>query len=188
MVKKVRVNLSSNNIKNLEYQEIKAILRATDELIASGGRNMLAKILKGSKDKKLLEHHFDKCPMYGYYISLTLNEIMHRIDWVIKKGYLEIEYAGRLPVLIYTNKGWEIEKETFAEELFQTLHKALDNNDFRVVKELKDRNREMVLLLIKKIKNSNDKRFIELLNEWWKIEYKKVQKALKLAIDYLNKL
>jgi len=32
----------------------------------AGYRNMLARILKGSKDKKILEFGLDQCPTYGY--------------------------------------------------------------------------------------------------------------------------
>ena len=52
---RVRYTLDSGDIRRLNDEEIKAILRAADELIATGGRNLLAKILKGSKDKKVLE-------------------------------------------------------------------------------------------------------------------------------------
>jgi hypothetical protein len=38
----------------LNQQEIRFILRAADAIIASGGRTLLAKILKGSKEKKVL--------------------------------------------------------------------------------------------------------------------------------------
>lgn len=64
---RVRYQLDYDDIRNLTYEEIKAILRAADELIAAGGRSMLAKILKGSKDKKLLEHKLNQCPAYGFY-------------------------------------------------------------------------------------------------------------------------
>ena len=112
--KKPRVSykLDSGGIKNLTYIEIKVILRAADELIAVGGRSMLAKILKGSKDKKVLEYGLDRCPAYGFYAELTLAEITHRIDLMIKKGYLDIEYRDRLPMLVFSEKGWEIERET----------------------------------------------------------------------------
>lgn len=69
---RVKVELDSGDVKGLSDEEIKAILRAADELIATGGRNMLAKILKGSKDKKVLEHGLDQCPVYGYYIKQKL--------------------------------------------------------------------------------------------------------------------
>jgi len=69
MGKKPKVNyqLDTYGIKDLPNEEITAILRAADELIATGGRSMLTKILKGSEDKKLLEYELDKCPGYGLY-------------------------------------------------------------------------------------------------------------------------
>ncbi|GGF86625.1 hypothetical protein GCM10010912_34880 [Paenibacillus albidus] len=79
----------------------------------TGGRNLLAKILKGSKDKRILKHELQLSPVYGYYRDLKLEDIMHRIDWMILKGYLEIEYDDRLPMIVYSDKGWAIERETF---------------------------------------------------------------------------
>ncbi len=181
----VQYHLDSGQISSLEFNEIKAILRAADEIIATGGRSMLAKILKGSKDKKLLEHKLDHCPVYGYYKSITLTEISHRIDFVIEKGYLDIQYSYRLPVIVYTEKGWEIEREIYAEELFQKLEELLEGNDFSYVAELKDRNRGMILLLIEKIKNSGNPEFIPLLKTWQSIEYKKVRIELQKAINNL---
>ena len=63
------------NIKNLSIEDINNVLRAADEIIYSAGRTMLAKILKGSKDKRLLELELDKCPSYGYFNTLTITEI-----------------------------------------------------------------------------------------------------------------
>lgn len=184
---RVRVKLDSGDIRNLTHEEIKAILRAADELIATGGRSMLAKILKGSKDKKVLEHGLDQCPVYGYYRELTLPEITSRVDWMIKKDYLQIEYRDRLPMFVFSEKGWEIERETYAEELLQRLIGLLDGKDYAYVQELKDRNRGMILLLIEKIKQTGNARFIPLLKAWKEIEYKKVQEELQKAIDYLMK-
>lgn len=184
---RVRYELDSGDVKNLSVEEIKAILRAADELIAVGGRSMLAKILKGSKDKKVLENKLDQCPVYGYYRDLTLQEITNRIDWMIKKGYLEVEYSGRLPMLVFSDEGWEIERETYAEELLEKLTKLLEGKDYSFVQELKDRNRGMILLLIEKIKQTSNARFIPLLKAWKEIEYKKVQVAIQRVINYLMK-
>ena len=147
---------------------------------------MLSKILKGSRDKKLLEHGLDQCPVYGFYGQLTLAEISHRIDFVIENGYLEIEYSSRLPVIVYTEKGWEIERETYAEELLQRLEDLLDGSDFSFVAELKDRNRGMILLLIEKIRRTSNPHFIPLLRAWQEIEYKKVRTALQNVINDLT--
>ncbi|WHH60655.1 RQC-minor-1 family DNA-binding protein [Petroclostridium sp. X23] len=184
---RVRCELYTGDIRHLTDEEIKAILRAADELIATGGRSMLAKILKGSKDKKVLEYGLDQCPVYGYYRELTLQQITNRIDWMIKKGYLEIEYRDRLPMLVFSDIGWEIERETYAEELLQKLTKLLDGRDYSFVQELKDRNRGMILLLIEKIKLTGNARFIPLLKAWKEIEYKKVQAEIQRVIDYLMK-
>ena len=181
----ISYKLDSGNIKNLTGEDIKAILRAADELIATGGRSMLAKILKGSRDKKVLEHGLDQCPSYGFYRELTLEEITNRIDWVIKNYYLKIEYSGKLPMLVFTDRGWEIERETYAEELLQKLTGLLADHDLSFVRDLKDRNRGMILLLLEKIRQTGDAAFIPLLKEWKTIEYKKVQTELQKVIDFL---
>lgn len=182
---RIRFELDVGDVTDLKNEEIKAILRAAEELIAIGGRSMLSKILKGSKDKKLLEYGLNQCPVYGYYSELKLEEIINRIDWMIKKRYLKIEFEGKLPMIIFTESGWEIERETYAEELLQKLTKLLAGKDYSFVQDLKDRNRGMILLLIEKIKQTNNARFIPLLKAWKEFEYKKVQVELQSAINHL---
>jgi superfamily II DNA helicase RecQ len=184
---RVKYELDSGDVKYLTDEEIRSILRAADELIAIGGRSMLAKILKGSEDKKVLEHGLNQCPAYGYYQELTLQEITNRIDWLIKKDYLEIEYRDRLPLLVFSGRGWEIERETYAEELLQKLTKLLEGKDYSFAQKLKDRNREMILLLLVKIRQTGNARFIPLLKAWKETEYKKVQAEIQRVIDYLLK-
>ncbi len=179
--------MDCGEISYLTDKEIKAILRAADEIIAVGGRSMLAKILKGSKDKKVLEYGLDKCPTYGFYNDISIKQITNRIDWMILNGYFKVEYRDRLPMLIFSKIGWEIERETYAEELLQKLVKLLVKNDYSFVEELKDRNRGMILLLIKKIKLTDNARFIPLLKAWKEIEYKKVQAEIQKTINYLIK-
>ena len=104
---------------------------------------------------------------------------------MIIEGYLKLGYSGRLPVLFFTEKGWEIERETYLEELFQKLRGLLAGEDYSFVAELKDRNRGMILLLIDKIRSTGDKDFIPLLKAWQAIDYKKVRMALQEAIDDL---
>jgi len=184
---RVRYKLDSGDVNYLSNEEIRAILRAADDIITVGGRTLLATILKGSKDKKIYEYKLDQCPVYGYYRDLTLQTITNRIDWMIKKGYLNIEYFGRLPMLVFSEKGWEIERETYAEELLQKLTKLLEVKEYGFLRELKDRNRGMILLLIEKIRQTGNIRFIPLLKAWKEIEYKKVQAAIQNAINYLIK-
>lgn len=171
---KVPVILDEGEIKNLPLDDIKMILRGADELISTGGRSMLAKILKGSKDKKLLEYQLDKCPAYGYYHDVRLDDISKCIDWMIKKDYLRIKYEYRLPLLVFSEKGWEIEKETFAEELYQRFCLDVKEKNARVIFEMKEVNRQVVMLVLDKIEEHGTEDFLTCLEAWKVMEVKKV--------------
>ena len=112
---------------------------------------MLVKLLKGSKDKKVLEHHLDECPAYGFYRLLTMNEIAKRVDWMIKEDYIRIEYNGRLPMIVFSEKGWEIEEETFAEELYQRFCDELKSGKREIIQEMQNVNRQVVMDVLEKI-------------------------------------
>ena len=90
---RIRYELNTGEITKLQPEEIRVILRAADEMIVTAGRSMLVKVLKGSKDKKVLEYKLDECPSYGYYHDLTMEEIGKRVDYMIVKRYLRIEYS-----------------------------------------------------------------------------------------------
>ncbi len=173
-IRRVSVVLDTGEIKSLPPEDIKMILRGADELISTGGRSMLVKILKGSKDKKILEYKLDQCPAYGYYHDLKLDDIGKRIDWMIKKDYLRIKYDYRLPLLIFSPQGWEIEKETFAEELFIRFCMDVKEKNARVVFEMKEVNRQVVMLVLDKIAENGTEEFLTYLEAWKLMEVKKV--------------
>lgn len=79
-VRRVPVILDAGEIKDLPQEDIQMILRGADELISTGGRSMLAKILKGSKDKKIFEYKLNECLAYGYYHDMKLDDISKCID------------------------------------------------------------------------------------------------------------
>ena len=66
-VRRVPVVLDAGEIRNLPLEDIRMILRGADELISTGGRSMLAKILKGSKDKK---YKIKRCKCCGKMIEI----------------------------------------------------------------------------------------------------------------------
>ena len=179
--KKVPVALDSGKIKSIPNDEIKIILRGADELIMKAGRTMLVKLLKGSKEKKILEYQLDKCPVYGALSDFSPEEITHKIDWMIEHDYLALEYSGKLPFLVFTPVGWEIEKETYTEELFCQFNKLCSNNSSNIneqynsfIEILKTRNRQVILLLLDKIEQRGNKYFLPLLEQWATTEVKKV--------------
>ena len=185
-IHRVPYHLDSKGVSDLPREELSVILRGADDLIMKGGRSLLSKVLKGSRQKRILELGLDESPVYGYYKDLHIDDVMARIDWVILNGYLNIAYDYRLPMLVYTDKGWEIEMETGAEELLngfddmvETTHKEHD------MSYLKDRNRGMILLLLDKVETTGDEKYIPLLESWEQVDYKKVRKRIREVIANL---
>src|SRR6266566_9355212 len=72
-----------------------------------GGRTQLALLLKGSRNKSVLKHHLDHSPAYGKLSFLTIEEIQNRIDQVIRKNDLRVEFFGDLPLIVLTDAAWE---------------------------------------------------------------------------------
>lgn len=173
-VRRVPVIFDAGEIKDLPQEDIQMILRGADELISTGGRSMLAKILKGSKDKTIFKYKLNECPAYGYYQDMKLDDISKCIDWMIKEDYLRIEYDYRLPLLVFSEKGWQIEKETFAQELYQRMCLDVEEKKARVIFEMKEVNRQVVMCVLDKIEKDGTKEFLPYLEAWKMLEVKKV--------------
>jgi len=184
---RVRYKLDAQDVEDLPIEEIRAILRGADNLIMTGGRSLLTKILKGSRDKKLLGLGLNNSPVYGYYNHLTLAKIQARVDWVILNGYLAIEYELSIPLLRYTQRGWEIERETVARELLQEFDEMLASGQTEFdMTYLKDRTRDMIFILLDLVEESGDKKYIPILEAWAEVDYKKVKKYIFVVIQHLN--
>ena len=184
-VRRVPVVLDAGEIKDLSQEDIQMILRGADELISTGGRSMLAKMLKGSKDKKIFEYKLNECPAYGYYQDMKLDDISKCIDWMIKEDYLRIEYDYRLPLLVFSEKGWQIEKETFAQELYQRMCLDVEEKKARAIFEMKEVNRQVVMCVLDKIEKDGTKEFLPYLEAWKMLEVKKVAARI---IEVENKI
>ncbi|WP_245154042.1 RQC-minor-1 family DNA-binding protein [Jeotgalibacillus proteolyticus] len=162
-------------------------MRAADSIIAEGGKTLLAKILKGSKDKKVLQLGLDKNPSYGFYKGVKLDDVLQKIEWMIDYRFLEIKYFRKLPLITFTDLGWLIERDQYTDEFInewrEWIREGKQNPDMSY---LKDRNREMILLLLDKVKESGDQSFIPYLELWAKVDYKKVKAEIQYTIDVLK--
>jgi len=177
---RVHYELDPKDVRKLQPEELKAILRGADELIGSGGRSLLVKILKGSQAQEVLKLHLDQCPVYGIFRHLPADEILARIDRAILDGYLNVVYEGRLPVLVFSDAGWEIEKETFADELLAGFDKRLTTGGPPYdMSYLKDRNRTLIWCLLDKIEAAGNPKYLPLLEAWEQIDYKKVKQRIE---------
>lgn len=126
--------------------------------------------------------------MYGYYAHHRPEEILARVDWMILNGYLDIKYDYRLPMIVYTQKGWDIEKYTRAEEFLQEFDDMIAaGTSIFEMGYLKDRNREMILILLQKVEGSRDPKYIPLLRAWDEVDYKKVRRRISQVIATLSR-
>ena len=169
-------------------EEIKNILRAADEIIFLAGRTMLAKILKGSKDKKLIEKELNNCPSYGYYNQLSIEEITKIIDWMIVNNYLDIEYNGRLPMITFSDRGFETYKPFYVDELYNCILNVNETVYDDLIERLKQTNRDVVKLLLLKIGVSKNIGFIRFLTKWEAADVKKVRFMINGAISKLKSI
>ena len=184
--RRVPIHLDAKGLSDLPVADLHAVLRGADDLIARGGRTLLKRILRGSKNKDIPARGLQDSPVYGYFKDLSDEEVLARIDWTILNGYLRVEHFDRLPLLVYTQKGWEIERENYADELLAGFDKLLQKGPPFDMEYLKDRDRPMILGLLDKIEASGDARYVPLLVAWKKIDYKKVQIRIRDVIRRLE--
>ena len=134
----------------------------------------------------VLENVLDESPVYGYFRHLSRDDTLARIDWVILNGYLRIEYVAHLPVLVFTDNGWEIAREIRANELLEEFLVAVGDGPPYRMEHLKNRDRGMILLLLDQIEATGEAKVIPALQVWKKMDYKKVRLRINQVIRRLE--
>lgn len=81
-----------------------AILKCVQESKWDVGRGKLAKILKGSRAKDIMEFQYHRLESYGQLAFFTVNEIEQFIDQLIRAGYMKV-IGGKYPVVHLTPAG-----------------------------------------------------------------------------------
>ncbi|MEM8909691.1 MAG: RQC-minor-1 family DNA-binding protein [Bacteroidota bacterium] len=184
--KKIPVRLRPGIYEDFPEADLHAILRGADDIVWSGGRTLLTKLLKGSEDKGVLARALDDSPVYGYFSEHTLKDIQQRIDWVMAKGYLTYEYDRNMPLLVHSAKGWEIVKRIRCDEL-------LSHFDIQLMSEvppydmdyLKGRNRQLMLQFLRAVAATEDPKYLPLLRTWRADEFNVVRDGIDEAIAVL---
>ncbi len=184
--RRVGIDLDAKGLKEIPDAELKAVLRGADDIIGRGDRTLLTNILRGSRTKKVLERGLDQSSVYGYFHNLSDDDTLARIDWTILHGYLTIEYDGRLPLLVFTPKVWEIERDIYAIELLAGFDEIFRDGPPYQMEYLKDRDRGMILLLLDKTAATEDAKYIPVLEAWQNVDYRKVRRRIGQVIHQLK--
>ena len=130
----------------------------------------------------MLEHELDKSPAYGALSDLSLEQIAARIDWLIINRYLDIKYDYRLPLLVYAPRGWEIERETYANELLDGVKQLLADSDaLQDLSWLTEKNLEVLELVLEKIAGTGDPKYLPILKRWQNKATRRVSYHIRAA-------
>lgn len=175
------------SLSTLPEPDIRTILRAADPLIATAGRTMLIKVLRGSRAQDVLKHGMDDNPCYGAYQDRSEAAVLAMVDWMILNDYLGLDFDGDLPLLFYTQRGWRIEREIVANELIDGFDKLLAQSapPYDML-YLKDRSRDMILLLLEILQERADPKYVPILEAWAQVDYAKVRKEIARVIAHLG--
>ncbi|WP_050615035.1 DNA helicase RecQ [Bacillus testis] len=82
------------------------------------GKNMISQVLTGSKNKKVLQFHFDELSTYNLMSKATTKEVNAFIDYLIATEFITMK-QGEYPYLVVSPKGMAVlknEEEVWKKE------------------------------------------------------------------------
>lgn len=163
------------------------ILRGAWQIATRGGRKQLSLLLKGSKNKGLLKHGLQTSPVYGRLSFLTLEEIERRIDRIILKGDLDIEYSGDLPLVVVTAEGWERVRPWAFEYEWKSAAVADQKSLAEMFFVWRNRRREDQYQLLDAVVCLSPVEAHRLLTEWHTVSGKEMRARIAQRISELPK-
>lgn len=164
-----------------------AVLLAADELIAKGGRDLLAQVLKGIHSEVVLAAEAEKTKGFASLVSLSLAQIEAMIDKLLADDLLRIEsYLGR-PLLVHSPSGWERTKDLLAARIVTRLRERAAAGDAKgTYGELARIHREVKLLVLERAGSSGDARLAPVLEAWRERETKPMKRRIGEVLDRLT--
>jgi ATP-dependent DNA helicase RecQ len=115
------------------------VLSCLKRMGESYGKQLLTKVLAGSKEKKVKDFRFDQLSTYGLLKKWPQKEILQFIDYLISSGFLAAK-NGEYPVLFLTDAGVEVlkgERKVFRKEPKQVQRLAEDDELFEALRALR---------------------------------------------------
>lgn len=104
------------------------------------GKTMVASVLTGSTNKKLLDFNFNTLTTYGLFRDRTLKNVGDLIDYLTSEQYIGVT-SGKFPLLTVTNSGREVllnkVKVMKKEEIKVTETSTVDNDLFNQLRSLR---------------------------------------------------
>ncbi|GAE94517.1 ATP-dependent DNA helicase [Gracilibacillus boraciitolerans JCM 21714] len=94
-----RCSNCNNDLEKVDHsKEAQMVLSCVKRMDQRFGASLVAKVLKGSNDKKVKQFRFDRLSTYGLLKHFTEKELVSFIQFLVAENYLVAE-GGRFPVL-----------------------------------------------------------------------------------------
>lgn len=143
-------DLSCNNCSNCNDQrqlrditlEAQKILSCVYRLDQRWGITVTAKVLAGSKSKKILESNFDQLSTYGIMPDYTIKEIKNLINLLIADDYLS-QSGAKYPLLKLNQKSFKILNDQLKVEKRVEKEQQKVSEDSELLHILKDLRKEL---------------------------------------------
>lgn len=87
--------------------EVQKVLSCVIRMGQRFGKTMIAQVLTGSRNKKVLEFGFDKLTTYGLMKERNAKDISDFIEFIISENYLGVE-NGQFPIIYVTEQGKDV--------------------------------------------------------------------------------
>jgi ATP-dependent DNA helicase RecQ len=102
------------------------------------GLALVAEVLKGSKNKKVLQMGFDSLPTYGLFAERTLQDIKTLLQRLVATGYLSMT-ESEFPVLKLTQQAIPVlRNQAFVHQrVVQAPKREADNSLFESLRQLR---------------------------------------------------
>ncbi|MBO1582597.1 DNA helicase RecQ [Bacillus sp. XF8] len=103
------------------------------------GKQMIAQVLTGSKNKKVIEFNFHTLPTYGLLSNRSVKEVSEFIEFLISEELIAVEH-GTYPTLKVTTKGKEVllgNEKVLRKERVETRQIVQDHPLFEVLREVR---------------------------------------------------
>ncbi|MCI4056733.1 DNA helicase RecQ [Bacillus cereus] len=103
------------------------------------GKQMIAQVLTGSKNKKVIEFNFHTLPTYGLLSNRSVKEVSEFIEFLISDELIAVEH-GTYPTLKVTEKGKEVllgKENVLRKERVETRQIVQDHPLFDVLREVR---------------------------------------------------
>lgn len=103
------------------------------------GKQMIAQVLTGSKNKKVIEFNFHTLPTYGLLSNRSVKEVSEFIEFLISDELIAVEH-GTYPTLKVTEKGKEVllgKEKVLRKERVETRQIVQDHPLFEVLREVR---------------------------------------------------